>query len=33
MEVEQWLGDNQIGIDIWHKKYQFNNETLDEFFD
>ena len=33
MEVEQWLGNNQIGIDIWHKKYQFNNETLDEFFD
>ena len=33
MEVEQWLSDNQIGIDIWHKKYQFNNETLDEFFD
>lgn len=33
MEIEQWLGkDNQIGIDIWHKKYQFNNETLDEFF-
>ena len=34
MEIEQWLGkDNQIGIDIWHKKYQFNGETLDQFFD
>lgn len=34
MTIEEWLGaDNQIGIDIWHKKYQFEDETLDEFFD
>ena len=33
MELEQWLGkDNQIGIDIWKKKYQHNDETLDEWF-
>lgn len=30
--VEQWLGeDNQIGIDIWKKKYQYNNETFLEW--
>ena len=34
MTVEQWLGpDNKIGIDIWHKKYQKNNETFDEWLD
>lgn len=34
MTVEQWLGnDNKIGIDIWHKKYQRNNETFDEWID
>ena len=34
MTVEEWLGkDNQIGIDIWHKKYQYNNETFDEWVD
>lgn len=33
MELKEWLGkDNQIGIDIWTKKYQRNNETLDEWF-
>lgn len=34
MTVEQWLGkDNQLGIDIWHRKYQKNNETFDEWLD
>lgn len=32
--VEQWLGkDNKIGIDIWHKKYQYNNENFEEWLD
>ena len=32
MTVEEWLGkDNQMGIDIWHKKYQYNNETFEEW--
>lgn len=32
MTVEQWLGkDNQLGIDIWHRKYQKNDETFDEW--
>ena len=34
MTVEEWLGkDNQMGIDIWHKKYQYNNETFEEWVD
>lgn len=33
MELKEWLGkDNQLGIDIWTKKYQHDNETLDEWF-
>lgn len=32
MTVEQWLGeDNKIGIDIWHRKYQKNDETFDDW--
>lgn len=33
MNIKEWLGDNQLGIDIWEKKYRRNNETLDEWFD
>jgi ribonucleoside-diphosphate reductase alpha chain len=34
MELTEWLGkDNQIGIKMWHSKYQNGDETLDQFFD
>ena len=33
MTVQEWLGDNQLGIDIWTKKYMYNNETFDEWLD
>lgn len=34
MRVEEWLGkDNRLGIDIWNKKYRYNNETFDEWLD
>ena len=34
MTVQEWLGtDNQLGIDIWSKKYQFDNETFDEWIE
>ncbi len=34
MEIEQWLGaDNQLGIDIWQKKYCYNGETFDNWLD
>ncbi len=30
--VEQWLGkDNQLGIDIWEKKYRHNGESFEEW--
>lgn len=32
MTIEQWLGaDNTLGIDIWHRKYQKDNETFDDW--
>lgn len=32
MTVEQWLGeDNKLGIDIWYKKYQKNNESFEDW--
>lgn len=34
MTVEEWLGaDNQLGIDIWKKKYQYNGESFEEWLD
>ena len=34
MTVEEWLGkDNVLGQDIWKKKYQYENETFDEWLD
>ena len=34
MTVEEWLGkDNQLGIDIWNKKYRYEDETFEEWLD
>lgn len=34
MRLEQWLGENnQLGMDIWKKKYQFDGETFDQWLD
>ena len=34
MRIEDWLGeDNELGCDIWHKKYQYDDETFDEWLD
>lgn len=34
MTVQEWLGsDNQLGIDIWERKYRYNNETFNEWLD
>ena len=30
MRIEDWL-DSQLGIDIWSKKYQFENENFDDW--
>ena len=29
--VESWLNNNQLAIDIWNKKYKFENETFEEW--
>lgn len=32
MTIQEWLGaDNELGIDIWHKKYQHNGESFDDW--
>ena len=34
MTIQEWLGeDNQLGIDIWNKKYRYNNESFEEWID
>lgn len=33
MTEQEWLGNNQLSLDIWHKKYQINNETFEEWLD
>ena len=34
MRIEDWLGeDNELGCDIWHKKYQYDDETFEQWLD
>ena len=34
MEVKEWLGENNtLGIDIWNRKYRYNNESFDDWLD
>lgn len=34
MTVEEWLGNStSIGVDIWHKKYQYKDESFEEWLD
>ena len=34
MNIQEWLGnDNQLGIDIWEKKYRYENENFEEWLD
>lgn len=34
MTVEEWLGEeNVLGASIWHGKYQYENETFNEWLD
>ena len=34
LQIEDWLGaDNQLGVDIWNKKYCHDNETFDQWLD
>ena len=34
MTVQEWLGkQNEIGIDIWNKKYRYENESFDDWLE
>ena len=33
MNVNDWLKDNQLAIDIWNKKYKYEDETFEEWLD
>lgn len=34
MTINEWIGtENEIGIDIWNKKYKYENESFDEWID
>lgn len=34
LNIKEWLGeDNQLGLDIWEKKYRYENETFEEWLD
>ena len=34
LQVESWLGkDNQIGVDIWERKYRYDHENLEQWLD
>ena len=33
MEVEDWLNNNKLAIDVFNKKYRHNNESLDQWFE
>ena len=33
MTEQEWLGNNQLSLDIWHNKYQFQNEGFEEWLD
>lgn len=33
MTEQEWLGNNQLSLDIWHNKYQHNGESFEEWLD
>ena len=33
MEITEWLGDNKLSLDIWRNKYQYKDETFEEWLD
>lgn len=33
MTEQNWLSENQLSLDIWHKKYQNEGETFEEWLD
>lgn len=34
MKITEWLGENnQLGVDIWERKYRYNNESFDQWIE
>lgn len=33
MTEQEWLGNNQLSLDIWYKKYQADKESFDQWID
>lgn len=33
MTEQEWLGNNQLSLDIWHKKYQIEGESFENWLD
>lgn len=33
MEVQEWLGNNQLSLDIWSKKYRYKDENFEQWLD
>lgn len=33
MTEQEWLNNNQLSLDIWHNKYQYNKESFEEWLD
>lgn len=33
MTEQEWLGNNQLSLDIWSKKYRNGNESFEEWLD
>ena len=33
MTVNEWLDNNELGVSIWQRKYQHNNETFEQWLD
>ncbi len=33
MTEQEWLGNNQLSLDIWHNKYQYGDESFEEWLD
>ena len=33
MTEQEWLGNNQLSLDIWNKKYRVDNETFEQWLD
>jgi ribonucleoside-diphosphate reductase alpha chain len=33
MTEKDWLGDNQLSLDIWNNKYRYQNESFEQWLD